>query len=139
MRNLKKQKEVITMQNFKQGLYDYELYEISQQMQQAGYSSNFIFYVTTHFQLLFDNAYIESTTASKQLEYYSAVNTLTYNAEQSKSDLLEHYNDINIFLKNNEQYKQYCYLFFENVEKFELIIINKLFIDYAKKYDAILK
>lgn len=112
-----------------------ELNEIQDLMKFAGYSNNFIFYVVTHFQSLFENAYVENTTALKQLDYYSAVGSITYNAEQSKSSLLEHYTDIEIFLKNNSEYKQYCYLFFENVEKFEIMIIKQLFNDYAKKYD----
>ena len=89
--------------------------------------------------MLFKNAYLENTTAQKQLSYCSAVNTISYNASQSKIDLLEHYKDINVFLKNNSDYKKYCYLFFENAEKFELIIISKLFNDYAKKFDVTLK
>lgn len=123
------------MENYKTKLYDNELNEIQQLMGFAGYSNNFIFYVITHFQSLFENAYVENTTALKQLDYYSAVGSITYNAEQSKSDLLEHYTDIEIFLKNNNEYKQYCYLFFENVEKFEILIIEQLFNDYALKYD----
>ena len=123
------------MENYKTKLYDNELNEIQDLMKFAGYSNNFIFYVITHFQSLFENAYVENTTALKQLDYYSAAGSITYNAEQSKSDLLEHYNDIEIFLKNNTQYKEYCYLFFENVEKFEILIIEQLFNDYAKKYD----
>lgn len=125
------------MENFKTKLYDNELAEIKQLMQFAGYSNNFIFYVITHFQSLFENAYVENTTALKQLDYYSAVGSITYNAEQSKSDLLEHYSDIATFLKNNNEFKQYCYLFFENVEKFEILIIEQLFNDYALKYDYI--
>lgn len=123
------------MENYKTKLYDNELNEIQDLMKFAGYSNNFIFYVITHFQSLFENAYVENTTALKQLDYYSAVGSITYNAEQSKSDLLEHYTDIEIFLKNNSEYKQYCYLFFENVEKFEIMIIEQLFNDYALKYD----
>jgi len=49
--------------------------------------------------------------------------------------LLEQYEDINIFFKNNSEYKKYGYLFFENVEKLEVLIIEKLFNDYALKYD----
>lgn len=123
------------MENFKKQLYDNELNEIQQLMGFAGYSNNFIFYVVTHFQSLFENAYVENTTALKQLDYYSAVGSITYNAEQSKSALLENYSDIETFLKNNIQYKDYCYLFFENVEKFEILIIEQLFNDYALKYD----
>ena len=123
------------MENFKTKLYDNETNEIQQLMLFAGYSNNFIFYVVTHFQSLFENAYVENTTAKKQLDYYSAVGSITYNAEQSKSALLEHYSDIETFLNNNTQYKDYCYLFFENVEKFEVLIIEQLFNDYAKKYD----
>ena len=123
------------MENFKTKLYDNELSEIQDLMKFAKYSDNFIFYVVTHFQSLFENAYVENTTAKKQLDYYSAVGSITYNAEQSKSALLEHYTDIEIFLKNNSEYKQYCYLFFENVEKFEILIIEQLFNDYALKYD----
>ena len=126
---------MIIVENYKTKLYDNELNEIQDLMKFAGYSNNFIFYIITHFQSLFENAYVENTTALKQLDYYSAVGSITYNAEQSKSDLLEHYNDIEIFLKNNIQYKEYCYLFFENVEKFEILIIEQLFNDYAKKYD----
>ena len=123
------------MQNFKTQLYHNELEEIETLMKFAGYSSNFIFYITTHFQILFENAYVYSTTARKQLNYYVAVGSITYNAEQSKSALLEHYSDIETFLKNNTQYKENCYLFFENVEKFEVLIIEKLFNNYALKYD----
>lgn len=123
------------MENFKKQLYDNELNEIQQLMGFAGYSSNFIFYVTTHFQLLFENAYVENTTALEQLDYYVAVGSITYNAEQSRSSLLEHYTDITTFLNNNSEYKQYCYLFFENVENFEIMIIEQLFNDYALKYD----
>lgn len=123
------------MENYKTKLYDNELNEIQDLMKFAGYSNNFIFYVVTHFQSLFENAYVENTTAKKQLDYYSAVGSITYNAEQSKSALLEHYSDIETFLNNNTQYKEYCYLFFENVEKFEIMIIEQLFNDYAKKYD----
>lgn len=123
------------MENYKTKLYDNELNEIQDLMKFAGYSNNFIFYVVTHFQSLFENAYVENTTALKQLDYYSAVGSITYNAEQSKSSLLEHYTDIEIFLKNNSEYKQYCYLFFENVEKFEIMIIEQLFNDYVLKYD----
>ena len=123
------------MENFKKQLYNNELNEIQDLMKFAGYSNNFIFYVCTHFQSLFENAYVENTTAKKQLDYYSAVGSITYNAEQSKSALLEHYSDIETFLKNNSEYKQYCYLFFENVEKFEIMIIEQLFNDYVKKYD----
>lgn len=126
---------MIRMENFKTKLYDNELAEIQQLMQFAKYNDNFIFYVVTHFQSLFENAYVENTTAKKQLDYYSAVGSITYNAEQSKSDLLEQYNDITTFLNNNTQYKDYCYLFFENVEKFEIMIIEQLFKDYALKYD----
>ena len=104
-------------------------------MKFAEYSNNFIVYVCNYFQTLFENAYVYSTTARKQLDYYVAVGTITYNVEQSKSDLLEHYSDIETFLKNNTQYKEYCYLFFENVEKFEVLMIEKLFNDYALKYD----
>ena len=123
------------MQNFKTQLYHNELEEIETLMKFAGYSNNFIFYITTHFQILFDNAYVYGTTARKQLDYYVAVNTLTYNSDKSKSDLLEHYNDIDVFLKNNSDFKKYCYLFFKDVEKFEVLIIDKLFNDYALKYD----
>ena len=123
------------MENFKTKLYDNELNEIQDLMGFAGYSNNFIFYVCTHFQSLFENAYIENTTALKQLEYYSAVGSITYNAEQSKNALLENYIDIATFLKNNTQYKDYCYLFFSNVENFEILIIEQLFNDYASKYD----
>ncbi len=123
------------MQNFKTQLYHNELEEIETLMKFAGYSSNFIFYVCTHFQILFENAYVYSTTARKQLDYYVAVGTITYNAEQSKSFLLEHYNDINTFLENNSDYNKYCNLFFKDVEKFEVLIIEQLFNDYALKYD----
>ena len=123
------------MENFKKRLYDYELTEIQQEMELAGYSDSCIFYVCTHFKSLFENAYIENTTALKQLNYYSAVGSITYNADKSQMDLLEHYSDINIFFKNNSEYKKYGYLFFENVEKFEVLIIEKLFNDYALKYD----
>lgn len=123
------------MENFKKKLYNNELNEISQLMRFAGYSDNFIFYVCTHFQSLFENAYVESTTAVEQLEYYSQVGSITYNADQSKSALLEHYSDIATFLRNNTQYKEYCYLFFENVENFEVMIIEQLFNNYALKYD----
>jgi hypothetical protein len=123
------------MQNFKQKLYDFELNEISQSMQSAGYSDDFTFYICTHFQLLFEDAYVYGTTALKQLGYYVAINTITYNAEQSKSALLDHYNDIKVFLDNNSDYNKYCDLFFKDVEKFEVLIIKKLFDDYALKYD----
>lgn len=123
------------MENYKTKIYNNELNEIQVMMGFDKYSNNFIFYVCTHFQSLFENAYVENTTALKQLDYYSAVGSITYNAEQSKSALLEHYTDIEIFLKNNSQYKQYCYLFFENVEKFEILIIEQLFNDYVLKYD----
>lgn len=123
------------MQNYKQQLYNYELTEIETLMKFAGYSSNFIFYITTQFQILFENAYVYSTTARKQLDYYVAVGSITYNTEQSKSSLLEHYNDINTFLENNSDYNKYCNLFFKDVEKFEVLIIEQLFNDYAKKYD----
>lgn len=125
------------MENFKKKLYDNEINEIQQLMLFDGYSDNFIFYVITHFQSLFENAYTEDTTALKQLEYYSAEGSITYNAEQSKSALLEHYTDIETFLENNSECKQYCYLFFGNVENFELLIIEQLFYDYALKYDYI--
>lgn len=123
------------MENFKKRLYDNELQEIEQEMELAGYSNNFIFYVSNHFNLFFENAYVENTTALRQLKYYSAIGTLTYNDYQSKSDLLEQYEDINIFFKNNSEYKKYGYLFFGNVEKLEVLIIEKLFNDYALKYD----
>ena len=124
------------MENFKMKLYDNELQEIQQEMELAGYSDKFICdYVLVHFQLLYENAYVENTTALRQLKYYSAIGTLTYNDYQSKSDLLEQYEDINIFFKNNSEYKKYGYLFFENVEKLEVLIIEKLFNDYALKYD----
>ena len=124
------------MENFKMKLYDNELQEIQQEMELAGYSDKFICdYVLVHFQLLYENAYVENTTALRQLKYYSAIGTLTYNDDQSKSDLLEQYEDINIFFKNNSEYKKYGYLFFENVEKLEVLIIEKLFNDYALKYD----
>ena len=123
------------MENFKKRLYYYELQEIEQEMELAGYSNNFIFYVCNHFQLLFEHAYVYNTTARKQLDYYVSINTITYNADESRDDLLEHYEDINTFLDNNSEYKKYGYLFFENVEKLEVLIIEKLFNDYALKYD----
>ena len=124
------------MENFKKRLYDNELQEIEQEMELAGYSDKFICdYVLVHFQLLYENAYVENTTALRQLKYYSAIGTLSYNDYQSKSDLLEQYEDLNIFFKNNSEYKKYGYLFFENVEKLEVLIIEKLFNDYALKYD----
>lgn len=123
------------MQNFKTQLYHNELEEIETLMKFAGYSNNFIVYVCNYFQTLFENANIYDTTATKQLNYYVAVGTITYNAEQSKSDLLEHYSDIEKFLENNSEFKKECYLFFENVEKFEVLMIEKLFNDYALKYD----
>lgn len=123
------------MQNFKQQLYHNELEEIETLMKFAGYSNDFIFYITTHFQLLFENAYVYGTTATKQLNYYVSVGSITYNAEQSKSNLLEYYNDIAIFLNNNSDYNKYCDLFFKDVEKFEVLIIEQLFNDYALKYD----
>ena len=123
------------MKNFKERLYGNELQEIEQEMELAGYSNNFIFYVSNHFKSFFENAYVEDTTALRQLKYYSAIGTLTYNDDQSKSDLLDQYEDINIFFKNNSEYKKYGYLFFENVEKLEVLIIEKLFNDYALKYD----
>ena len=123
------------MENFKKRLYYYELQEIEQEMELAGYSNNFIFYVSNHFKSFFENAYVYNTTARKQLDYYVSINTITYNADKSRDDLLEHYEDINTFLDNNSEYKKYGYLFFENVEKFEVLIIEKLFNDYALKYD----
>ena len=103
------------MKNFKERLYGNELQEIEQEMELAGYSNNFIFYVSNHFKSFFENAYVESTTALRQLKYYSAIGTLTYSDYTSKSDLLEQYEDINIFFKNNSEYKKYGYLFFVNV------------------------
>ena len=123
------------MENFKKRLYYYELQEIEQEMELAGYSNNFIFYVSNHFKSFFENAYVYNTTARKQLDYYVSINTITYNADKSRDDLLEHYEDINTFLDNNSEYKKYGYLFFENVEKLEVLIIEKLFNDYALKYD----
>lgn len=123
------------MQNYKTQLYHNELEEIETLMKFAGYSNNFIVYVCNYFQTLFDNAYVYSTTARKQLNYYVAVGTITYNAEQSKDDLLKHIKDINVFLENNNDFKENCYLFFKDVEKFEVLIIEQLFNDYAKKYD----
>lgn len=123
------------MQNFKTQLYFNELEEIETLMKFAEYSNNFIVYVCNYFQTLFENAYVYSTTARKQLDYYVAVGSITYNAEQSKSNLLEYYNDIAIFLNNNSDYNKYCDLFFKDVEKFEVLIIEQLFNDYAKKYD----
>ena len=123
------------MQNFKTQLYHNELEEIETLMKFERYSNNFIFYITTYFQTLFENANTYDTTAKKQLDYYVSVGTITYNAEQSKSDLLEHYSDIKTFLENNSEFKKECYLFFENVEKFEVLMIKKLFKDYALKYD----
>lgn len=102
------------MQNFKKRLYSNELQEIEQEMELAGYSNNFIFYVSNHFMLFFENAYVENTTALRQLKYYSAIGTLSYSDYTSKSDLLEQYEDINIFFKNNSEYKKYGYLFFED-------------------------
>lgn len=123
------------MQNFKTQLYHNELAEIETLMQFAGYSNDFIFYVCTHFQILFENAYVYGTTATKQLNYYVAVGTITYNSDKSKDDLLKHIKDINVFLENNNDFKENCYLFFKDVEKFEVLIIEQLFNDYAKKYD----
>lgn len=124
------------MENFKMKLYGNELQEIQESMQFDGYSDGFICdYVVVYFELFFEYAHVENTTAKKQVDYCSQVETLTYNEEQSRRDLLEYYNDIEIFLKNNTQYKEYCYLFFENVEKLEVLIIEKLFNDYALKYD----
>lgn len=123
------------MQNFKTQLYHNELEEIETLMKFAGYSNDFIFYVVTHFQILFENAYVYGTTATKQLNYYVAVGTITYNSDKSKDDLLKHIKDINVFLENNNDFKENCYLFFKDVEKFEVLIIEQLFNDYAKKYD----
>lgn len=123
------------MQNFKTQLYHNELEEIETLMKFAGYSNNFIVYVCNYFQTLFENAYIYSTTATKQLNYYVNVGTITYNLDKSKDDLSEHIKDINVFLENNSDFKKYCYLFFKDVEKFEVLIIDKLFNDYALKYD----
>lgn len=123
------------MQNFKTQLYHNELEEIETLMTFAGYSNNFIFYVCTHFQILFENAYVYGTTATKQLNYYVNVGTITYNSDKSKDDLLKHIKDINVFLENNNDFKENCYLFFKDVEKFEVLIIEQLFNDYAKKYD----
>ena len=91
------------MQNFKKRLYSNELQEIEQEMELAGYSNNFIFYVSDHFKSFFENAYVYNTTARKQLDYYVSINTITYNADESRDDLLEQYEDINIFFKNNSE------------------------------------
>ena len=123
------------MQNFKKQLYSNELSEISQLMKFDGYSENFIFYILNHFQSLFENGYTYNSTATKQLNYYVNVGTITYNSDKSKDDLLEHIKDINVFLENNNDFKEYCYLFFKDVEKFEVLIIEQLFNDYALKYD----
>ena len=104
-------------------------------MKFAGYSDNFIFYVTTHFQSLFENAYTYNSTAEKQLDYYVSVGSITYNFDKSQADLLENYSDIKVFLDNNSEFKKDCYLFFTDVEKFEVMIIEQLFKDYALKYD----
>ena len=122
-------------ENFKKRLYSNELQNIENSMKLDGYSNNFIFYVLNHFQSLFESGYTYNTTATRQLEYCKRLGTITYNEEQSRDSLLEHIEDIVTFLKHNSEYKQYCYLFFENVEKLEIIIIEKLFNDYAKKYD----
>ena len=70
------------MQNFKKRLYSNELQEIEQEMELAGYSNNFIFYVSNHFMLFFENAYVENTTALRQLKYYSAIGTLIIHQNQ---------------------------------------------------------
>lgn len=123
------------MQNFKKQLYSNETTEIYQLMKFAKYSDNFIFYVCNHFQLLFENAYTYNSTASKQLEYYVSVGSITYNADLSQKNLLEHCSDVKTFLDNNSSYKKDCFLFFTDVEKFEVLIIEQLFRDYALKYD----
>lgn len=123
------------LENFKKQLYSNELTEIYQLMKFAGYSDNFIFYVTTHFQLLFENAYTYNSTANKQLEYYVSVGSITYNFDKSQADLLENYSDIKVFLDNNSEFKKDCFLFFTDIEKFEVMIIEQLFKDYALKYD----
>ena len=48
-------------------------------------------------------------------------------------DLIE--NDEEMYYCPKTCKKYYSYLFFENVEKFEVLIIEKLFNDYALKYD----
>ena len=123
------------MENFKQKLYDNELTEIHTLMKFAKYSDNFIVYVCDYFQSLFENAYVENTTAKRQLDYYVSVGSITYNFDKSQDNLLEHYNDIKTFLNNNSEYKKDCFLFFIDVEKFEVMIIEQLFKDYALKYD----
>lgn len=123
------------MENYKQKLYDNELTEIHTLMKFAKYSDNFIVYVCDYFQSLFENAYVENTTAKRQLEYYVSVGTITYNFDKSQADLLENYSDIKTFLDNNSEYKKDCFLFFADVEKFEVMIIEQLFKDYALKYD----
>lgn len=124
-----------TMQNFKQKLYSNELTEIHTLMKFAKYSDNFIVYVCDYFQSLFENAYVENTTAKRQLDYYVSVGSITYNFDKSQDNLLEHYSDIKTFLNNNSEYKKDCFLFFIDVEKFEIMIIEQLFKDYALKYD----
>ena len=123
------------MENYKQKLYSNELTEIYTLMKFAKYSDNFICYVCDYFQSLFENAYVENTTALKQLDYYVSVGSITYNFDKSQADLLENYNDIKTFLDNNSVYKKDCFLFFTDVEKFEVMIIEQLFKDYALKYD----
>lgn len=123
------------MENYKQKLYDNELTEIHTLMKFAKYSDNFICYVCDYFQSLFENAYVENTTAKRQLDYYVLVGSITYNFDKSQDNLLEHYNDIKTFLNNNSEFKKDCYLFFTDVEKFEVMIIEQLFKDYALKYD----
>ena len=122
-------------ENYKKRLYPNELIEIEQLMQSDGYSNKFIFYIINHFQSLFENGYTYNTTATRQLKYCKRIGTITYNEEQSRDSLLEHIEDIVTFLKNNSELKKECYLFFTNVEKFEVLIIEQLFNDYAKKYD----
>ena len=123
------------MENYKQKLYDNELTEIHTLMKFAKYSDNFIVYVCDYFQSLFENAYVENTTAKRQLDYYVSVGSITYNFDKSQNNFLEHYSDIKTFLDNNSEYKKDCFLFFTDVEKFEIMIIEQLFKDYALKYD----
>lgn len=95
-------------------------------------------YIENVFAEMQENANIDNTSISQQLDYANMCGSYTCNTNTTVNSLSSIYYDVCDFIKEYE--KEYeenlSSLYFENIEAFEIYLLYDLYFKYIQEYDA---
>lgn len=95
-------------------------------------------YIENVFSDMQENANIDNTSISQQLDYSNCCGSYTCNTNVTVNNLSHIYYDICDFIREyeNEYGENLSSLYFENIEAFEIYLLYDLYFKYIQEYDA---